>query len=216
MWWLYLDESGDLGFDFVNAKPSKFFTICIVATSERRANIAFKRSVRRTLRNKLNRKGLRKRIVEELKGSATSFVVKQYAWNLIADERFGIYSVTLNKKKLFKRLADDKDRVYNYVARLVIDQIPFERAGRAVQLIIDRSKGKKQAWHFNEYIQRQLQGRIDPNMYLDFIHADSKTRPGLQWADLFAWGIFQKYERKNCKWFDVFKEKVLYETQFLK
>ncbi len=27
MWNLYLDESGDLGFDFVNKKPSKFFTI---------------------------------------------------------------------------------------------------------------------------------------------------------------------------------------------
>ena len=24
MWYLYLDESGDLGFDFVNKKPSRF------------------------------------------------------------------------------------------------------------------------------------------------------------------------------------------------
>jgi len=31
MWFLYLDESGDLGFDFVNRKPSKFFTITILA-----------------------------------------------------------------------------------------------------------------------------------------------------------------------------------------
>jgi len=30
MWYLYMDESGDLGFDFVNKKPSKFFTITIV------------------------------------------------------------------------------------------------------------------------------------------------------------------------------------------
>lgn len=30
MWFLYLDESGDLGFDFVNKKPSKFFTIAIL------------------------------------------------------------------------------------------------------------------------------------------------------------------------------------------
>ena len=27
---LFLDESGDLGFDFVNKKPSKFFTITIL------------------------------------------------------------------------------------------------------------------------------------------------------------------------------------------
>lgn len=27
MWLLYLDESGDLGFDFVNKRPSNHFTI---------------------------------------------------------------------------------------------------------------------------------------------------------------------------------------------
>jgi len=31
MWYLYLDESGDLGFDFINKKPSKFFTVTILA-----------------------------------------------------------------------------------------------------------------------------------------------------------------------------------------
>jgi len=51
MWWLYLDESGDLGFDFVNKKPSKFFTIAILATSSEETNRAFKWSVKRTLRN---------------------------------------------------------------------------------------------------------------------------------------------------------------------
>lgn len=31
MLYLYLDESGDLGFDFVTKKPSEFFTICVLA-----------------------------------------------------------------------------------------------------------------------------------------------------------------------------------------
>ena len=31
MRYLYLDESGDLGFDFVNGQPSKYFTVCILA-----------------------------------------------------------------------------------------------------------------------------------------------------------------------------------------
>jgi hypothetical protein len=31
MLFLYLDESGDLGFDFVNKKPSKFFVVTILA-----------------------------------------------------------------------------------------------------------------------------------------------------------------------------------------
>ena len=76
MWWLYLDESGDLGFDFVNKKPSKFFTICILATSSGATNRAFGYAVKKTLRRKLNRKKGKKRFITELKASQTTLQVK--------------------------------------------------------------------------------------------------------------------------------------------
>ena len=41
MWGLYLDESGDLGFDFKHKSPSKLLTICIVATTSAEANRRF-------------------------------------------------------------------------------------------------------------------------------------------------------------------------------
>jgi hypothetical protein len=31
MIFLYLDESGDLGFDFVNKRPSKYFVVTVLA-----------------------------------------------------------------------------------------------------------------------------------------------------------------------------------------
>ncbi len=213
MWWLYLDESGDLGFDFVNKRPSKFFTVCILATSRRESNDAMKRAVRRTLRRKLNRDS--KRVVHELKGSRTTFAVKEYAWRQLGDPVYGIYALTLNKKRLYPQLMENKHRVYNYVARLVVDQIPFEKADGQVQLVVDRSKGKRQCWEFNEYIRTQLEGRLSPEVQLDILHGDSVKWPGLQWADLFAWGIFQKYERRNTEWFSVFEEKLRYERRYL-
>ena len=54
MWYLYLDESGDLGFDFVNKKPSKFFTVTILALSSQQANRQLINTVKLTLRRKLN------------------------------------------------------------------------------------------------------------------------------------------------------------------
>jgi hypothetical protein len=215
MWWLYLDESGDLGFDFVNAKPSKYFTICILATSHRATNMALKDAVRRTMRRKLNPMSKRKRIVEELKGVGTTLAVKKYAWRHVADAAFGIYAITLNKKRLYHRLTEDRDRVYNFVTRLVIDRLPFDRADGPVQLVVDRSKGAAAIRAFNDYIRRQLEGRIDPSLALDFAHEDSRAWPGLQWADLFAWGIRQKYEHKDTAWLDVFREKVRFEEQYL-
>lgn len=215
MWWLYLDESGDLGFDFVNAKPSKFFTICILATSSRQTNRAFGYSVKNTLKRKLNPKGKRSRVVEELKATHTSLAVKQYALHQLPDLPYGIYALTLNKKRLFSRLAENKNRVYNYIARLVIDRIPFEQAKGNVQLIADRSKSVKNIREFNSYIAAQLQGRIDPSVSLDFQHVNSRDWPGVQWADLFAWGIFRKYEHEDESWYQVFKERIIYEKQYL-
>ena len=34
-------------------------------------------------------------------------------------------------------------------------------------------------------------------------------------VDLFSWGIFRKYEKKDLKWFEIFREKVAFEEQYL-
>ena len=173
-----------------------------------------KRAINRTLKNKLNRK--RKRNETELKGSSTTLKIKEYALRHLKKPTFGIYALTLNKKKLYPRLVENKHHVYNYIARLVTDQIPFEKADGQVQLVVDKSKGKKQCWEFNQYIRSQLEGRLAPEVSLDFLHDDSEKWPGLQWADLFAWGIFQKHERKNSEWYNLYKEKVIFEELYLK
>ena len=180
MWWLYLDESGDLGFDFVNAKPSEFFTICILATSSRETNRRFRYAVKKTLKRKLNNRKSDGRVVEELKATHTSLAVKEYALTQLECSRFGISALSLNKRRLFPRLAENRERVYNYVARLVIDKIPFERATGGIHLIIDRSKGPRQIQEFNQYLRNQLSGRIDPAVPLEIEHTDSKPSAGGQ------------------------------------
>jgi len=216
MWYLYLDESGDLGFDFVNKKPSKFFTITILALSQRDANRQLIRAVKTTLRRKLNEPHHRKRIVQELKGTGTTLEIKKYFFEKVKGVKFGIYSITLNKKKVFERLAKDKSRVYNYIARKVLDEIPFEKnSGDRVELILDRSMAKPEIEEFNAYIRRQLEGRLSPHVPLDIYHWLSHENYGLQAADLFCWGIFQKYERQNTQWYDTFKTNVRLDEQFL-
>ena len=134
MWYLYLDESGDLGFDFVNKKPSKYFTISILAVSSQYANRKLINAVKKTIARKLNPKHKRKRIVEELKGSLTTLSIKKYLYERIDTVPFGIYSITLNKKRVYDRLIKQKEHIYNYVARLVLDQIPYEKGkGERIQ-----------------------------------------------------------------------------------
>jgi len=217
MWYLYLDESGDLGFDFVNKKPSKFFTVSILALGSVESNRKLIKAVKVTLRRKLNPKRHRRRIVQELKGRKTTFEAKQYFYRQVKNISFGIYTMTLNKKRLYERLTREKSRVYNFIARQVIDKIPFEKnRSNRVELIIDKSKSKPEIREFNSYIRAQIQGRLDPKIALDMYHWNSQETLGLQAADIFCWGIFQKYERKDTSWLDVFKEKVVFEDLYLR
>lgn len=212
MIYLYLDESGDLGFDFVNKKPSKFFTITILAVKGFVANRSLINSVKHTLRRKFRNK----MNVAELKGSKTSAEILKYFYKQCRNIDFGIYSLTLNKKRLYSHLAKDKDRVYNYVARLVLAKIPLENANTRIYLIVDKSKARPEIEEFNSYIMRELKGRIDPNVPVDIYHYVSHENLGLQAVDIFCWGIFRKYEKRDVQWFNLFwKDKGKYDSLYL-
>ena len=215
MWYLYLDESGDLGFDFVNKKPSQYFVICILATNHRETNQQFKYATRKTLKRKLNLNNS-KRLKNELKGVGTSLHIKQYAWEQIKDESFDIYSVVLNKKKVYPYLWQNKSKVYNFIARLVVDKIPLDLANGSVDFIIDKSKNSKERQDFNNYILTALESRLDIETRINFIHESSEKWPGLQFVDMFSYGIFRKYEKSDTEWYNMFKNKIRYEDLYLK
>lgn len=216
MWFLYLDESGDLGFDFVNKKPSKFFTVTILAVSSNERNRALLKAAKITLRRKLNSRKNRKRIVHELKATKTIFSIKEYLFKKLENIHFGIYGITLNKKKIFEKLTRNKSKVYNWIARQVIEKIPFENNhGETVHLVIDKCMSKPEIVEFNNYIRSQLEARLDPKTPLIITHENSIMNSGIQLADMFSWGIFQKYEKKDLQWYRVFQKKVRFDEQCL-
>ncbi len=206
MIYLYLDESGDLGFDFVNKKPSKFFTVTILVIKDDHKRLML--AVKKTLRRKLNYSRKKKRHISELKATGTTLEIKRYFYEQIVNLDFQLYSVTLNKRRLFEELANDKSRVYNFIAKQVVDKIPFEEMDSRVQFILDKSKSKPEIENFNRYITSQLQGRIHPTVPFDIYHWQSTQSSIIQAVDLFCWGIFRVYERNDYEWFDIFKDKV--------
>ncbi|MBI4309006.1 MAG: DUF3800 domain-containing protein, partial [Candidatus Omnitrophica bacterium] len=158
MLYLYLDESGDLGFDFVNKKPSKFFTICILVIKGMESRKRIVKMIERTLRRKLNPKNKRKRFVQELKATSTTLAIKEYFYRNIKDVDFSIYSITLNKQRVYSNLVENKARVYNWVARMLLDQIDFTTADTRISFVVDKSKSKPEIAEFDKYILWNLQG----------------------------------------------------------
>ena len=210
MWFFYLDESGELGFDFSAKHPSRVFTVCILVVPGVENNRRILSAVRKTLRRKHGRT-----VRLELKGSHASLAVKKYFYSLVADVPFDLYAMTLDKQRVYEELAQRKDRVYNFIARQVLDRVPFEDATTRVDLIIDRSKNSGDIGDFNGFISRQLQGRLDPRVPLDIYHHRSTENLGLQAVDLFSWGIFRKHERNDVVWCNVFRDKVRRDDRYL-
>ncbi len=214
MWYLYLDESGDLGFDFVNKKSSEFFTITILALSSIEANRALITATKRTIRKKLNPKNQNK--IHELKGAATTLEIKKYFYDQIKKIEFDIYAITLDKKRLYKHLTKDKERIYNFIARQVIDKIPFDKfEENAIELIVDKSKTKSEIADFNHSVREQFAAKIRPNISINIQHRKSHETHGLQACDLFSYGIFLAHERSKTEWLELFKNKVLLDEVYL-
>ncbi len=209
MWYLFLDESGDLGFD-PRKQSSKFLTIGVLAVSDAESVKAIRCAVRNTLRRKVNKPGAKRRR-NELKGESTSIGVKRYFYNQICNRDFGVYSSTIEKSRVLSSSTnhpDAKARLYNYIAHQVLKDIRFECVADGVELIVDKSKGKREIAEFDANLLSQLQGRLDPNIALTIRHLDSHEDGGLSAADLFVWGIGRYYERGDEEWLTIYKEKV--------
>lgn len=208
MIYLYLDESGDLGFDFENKRPSPFFTITVVVVKNIASNQKLKKEVEIVLKRKLNPKKKQKRIITELKWAKTTLEIKKYFFERIKDEDFDIYSITFAKQKVNENLRHKPDRLYNYFVKQLIDRIDFTLIDGGLTIVLDKSKNKEQIKDCNDYIVKNIEGRIPLEVEVNIIHEDSASIKQLQIADMFCYGFYEKYNKSEYHWYDVFKEKI--------
>lgn len=211
---IFLDEAGDLGFDFSKSHTTKFFVVTLLVAPD---DLPLRRAVARTLKNKVNKgrktKGAKR--IRELKGSHTSPAVKRYFWRQLEGADFGLYTLALNKERVSEPLRQVPERLYNYLARLLVEQCPLAEVTDQVILTFDRSKAKAEQADFNEYLTRQIGAFLPPHVPLHIFHLRSEESAGVQAADLFCWGIFRKYERRDREWYWVFQRKIRFETVYL-
>ena len=212
---IYLDESGDLGFDFSKRKTSRTFVITVLVCDNDDAIRGFRKAVRRALKNKLNAK---RNSTNELKGTNTTLAIKEYFFRQLTPSGWRIYSVILNKSRVYDylRTRQGKKKLYNFLARFVLEKIDLTKAGNAVNLIVDRSKTSEEIRDFNNYVENQLQGLLPLHVPLYITHELSCNNPGLQAVDLFCWGMFRKHENDDARWYAVFQTAICYEGEYLK
>ncbi|MDI6794080.1 MAG: DUF3800 domain-containing protein [bacterium] len=112
--YIYLDESGNLGFDFSKKETTDFFVVTLLITKTFMVNRHIQKAIERTIKTKFPKK--KRASVFELKGSKTNIEIKKYFYKLVEKYDFEIFTLVLNKRKVYNYLEEDKERLYNYIA----------------------------------------------------------------------------------------------------
>jgi hypothetical protein len=209
---IYFDEMGDLGFDFGRG-ASNYFCIAAFVLHDNALLKFMEKAVAITMRRKMHIK--KKNVVNELKGTTTEIAVKKYLWQHIADKPLEIHAIVFDKQKVHPDMQRQRNRIYNYLAHLVVEKIDFKLGTDHLYVQIDRSKGKHGREEFNRELSDQIQAKVPLNVPLTIEHPLSERSKGVQLADVFGWGVYRKYEQKDTEWYDIFKEKLVTEQLFV-
>ncbi len=204
MKYMFLDESGELGFNF-NKGSTKFFTITLLICGVREEQ-ELQRVIKK-IRKRVLRKELKKS--NEIKWNNSSDDIKKKIFERIERINFEVFTIILDKSKVYDYLKDKKHKLYNYLSNLIIAECSID--GK-FELIVDRSKNKRSLRDdFDNYIRNNLK-RECSNLIIQ--HVDSKSNGGLQVLDFISGAIFNKYEFNNLEFYNKIKERITTEKEF--
>jgi hypothetical protein len=189
---IYLDESGDLGF---NKGSSKYFVISLIAMNPE-TNLLLKRKIIK-VKKKYN---IGKNI--EIKGNKSSYSLRMAILKEICSLPINIYSITTKKYGINKALRKDTNIFYNYMVNLIL--VPFieKTKHNNICLIADNRINKvSKGMRFGDYLKYKL--FFEKSLYhikLKIDYYDSMTSYGLQAVDFVSNSIFKSYEQGNKKY----------------
>ena len=195
MWkYMYIDESGDLGYRDGCSNNLVISALLVDDPSP------LDRIIKNMRRNKF-KKDLR--VFSEFKANNLKGIIILHALkelNFVKNAR--VFYVVLEERKVISDfLKNDKNKLYNFIAGKLAKHIILE--GVDAEIRIDRSKGKQMLQEdFNRYFEKCL--REKSRIYKVTIqHSYSQSWSGLQFADLLAWAAYQKIEHGNSKYIDI-------------
>jgi len=197
--YIYLDESGDLGF---GQGGTKYFTIAFAVLKD---PIYFIRCVKET---KI-KYGIPRNV--ELKGNTTRGAIKEDLLLRFQKIDMELHAITVKKTNADPKLRKDTNILYNYVVGLsLVDRVIEEPAGAKVSINVDRRViSITSGFKFNEYIRYKVwYENKRPDIDLEIKHLDSHKNPAIQGIDVICNSIFKKYSSNNYKLFNIIQNKV--------
>lgn len=205
MSYVFLDESGDLGF---NERSSRWFILTVVLTNNHRRIEKCIKKVHKGLKKKYKKIG-------ELHAYHADAATKKRVLKLLAEtEDLKIFCIILNKKKIYVDLQNQKKYLYNYTANILLDRLHnkniFKAEDKIFIYIDQRETNKFLKRNFEDYLKKNLAKRGNNNFEIKI--KPSHTEKCLQAVDFISWAIFRKYEKGDYEYYEMIKNKVIEEN----
>jgi len=209
MAYIFLDESGDLGFNFDKPKTSKYFVITLLFVQN-------KRPVEKIVKNVF--KGLTKKQIKAQKGMLHAYKsnpkTRQKVLADLAQKDVSVMTIYLNKKKVYTKLQDEKQVLYNYVANILLDRIYTRKlipTNETIHLVASRRETNKFLNdNFKSYLSDQVRNTHKLKMNIDI--RTPQQEKCLQIVDFASWAIFRKHEHKDETYYNLIKKVIIEES----
>lgn len=189
--YVFIDESGDLGFKS-DRGSSHFIITALIVDDIQSLDRIIKHFRRYTFKTELKKSS-------EIKGNKSSAVLKKKLLKQLNElDGVQVIHIFFEKQKLKNHyLRDDTHKLYNCVAGKIVKYFPQEC--EMFEIWIDKSKGKHFLREdFNQYFQKKL-GEAGSFSIRAIHHSDSGAWSGLQFVDVLAWAEYQKICKNNSE-----------------
>lgn len=206
MAYIFLDESGDMGFDYTKPKTSKYFVItCLFVNNHRPVEKIVKNIVRNfSLAERKRHKG-ELHAHQEIERTRLKLLDE-----LASKEGVSAVAVILNKQKVYTHLQKQKHFLYNFVANILLDRLlkqSFMPNIDEITLVASRRETKKLLNdNFKDYLENRPVGsrKIKVNIKV--------STPGqekcLQVVDFVSWAIYRSQEHGDETYLKVIRHLV--------
>lgn len=208
MAYIFLDESGDLGFDFTKARTSNFFLITFLFTKEKRPIEKVVRKTHADLRHRY------KKISSVLHAAGEEPITRRRLLNELAKKDCSVMVIVLHKRRVHTKLQNEKAVLYNYVANILLDRLMTKKIisveGPIFLIAAKRETNKFLNENFRDYLRRQTKDQHNLDLRVEIkTPAEEKA---LQAVDFASWAMFRKYESGDLTYYEIFKKKVIEES----
>ncbi|MBQ1610025.1 MAG: DUF3800 domain-containing protein [Elusimicrobia bacterium] len=210
MAYIFMDESGDLGFNEQKEKTSKNFIIAFLFSQNKNILDKIVKKVFNALPQNIKKKhsGTFHCYKEQPK-------VRLKLLSLLKDKKdISIMIIRLNKGNVWTDLRQEKSILYNYVVNILLNRVFSKKLipikDKIVFIQSQRETNKLLNLNFKQYISQQVKKNHGVELVVE-IKRPSEEK-ALQIVDFVSWGVFRKYEHNDDTYYNIIKDLIRENT----